>query len=322
MDHLIGRDARRVEEFVGLGGVVFPFGLGVWAMVSWGLSPSYGSATALFIGATMVATSVGITARVLSDLRKLDTPEGVTILGAAVVDDILGIIVLTLVLGMSSGAQLAWGPVAEIALKVLVFLGIAALGIAASRFLSRAIRLFKSPGSEIALALGVCLIFSAFAEVLGLAMIIGAYFSGLALSATDLAKELRERLHGLYHAIVPIFFVVMGMMVNLQAMKATWAFGLFLSLLAVISKVVGCGLPSLLAGFNRVGSFRIGIGMLPRGEVALIIAGVAIARGAIAQDLYGVAVLMTLVTTVIAPIVLVPAFKHGGSGLRRSGESA
>ena len=137
-----------------------------------------------------------------------------------------------------------------------------------------------------------------------------------------MAERLRDRLHGLYHAIVPVFFVVMGMLVDLKAMWATLAFGLVLSLLAVISKVIGCGLPALFVGFNRLGAVRIGIGMLPRGEVALIIAGVGIAQGVIGQDLYGVAVLMTLVTTVLAPIALVPAFRYGGSGVRSAGETA
>ena len=122
---------------------------------------------------------------------------------------------------------------------------------------------------------------------------------------------------GLYHGLVPIFFVVMGMMVDLSAMSGVVVFGTVVSVLAILSKVLGCGLPAMLVGFNKVGAWRIGIGMLPRGEVALIIAGVGLSRGIIGPDIFGVAIMMTVITTLMAPIVLVPAFSKGGSGRRR-----
>ena len=119
-----------------------------------------------------------------------------------------------------------------------------------------------------------------------------------------------------YHALVPIFFVVMGMMVDVTTMGTVIVFGLVITVLAILGKVVGCGIPALIAGFNKVGSWRIGIGMLPRGEVALIVAGVGLSRGVIGQDLFGVSILMTIVTTIMAPIILVPLFDRGGSGRR------
>jgi Kef-type K+ transport system membrane component KefB len=119
-----------------------------------------------------------------------------------------------------------------------------------------------------------------------------------------------------YHAIVPIFFVVMGMMVDVTTMGTVLVFGIVITLLAILGKVVGCGIPAMLSGFNKAGSWRIGIGMLPRGEVALIIAGIGLSRGIIESDIFGVAILMTVITTLLAPIILVPAFKSGGSGRR------
>ncbi len=120
----------------------------------------------------------------------------------------------------------------------------------------------------------------------------------------------------MYHALVPIFFVTMGMLVDFGAMLPVLAFGSVVTLLAIVGKVAGCAAPALLVGFNRMGATRIGLGMLPRGEVALIIAGAGLTSGTITSDIFGVAVLMTIVTTVLAPVLLVPSFKRGGSGLR------
>lgn len=173
-------------------------------------------------------------------------------------------------------------------------------------------------GASIALAL--VLIASALAEAFGLAMIIGAYSIGLALSGTKLAERLASHgehgLTSLYHALVPVFFVVMGMLVDVSAFRGVLGFGIVLTFLAIIGKVGGCALPALGVGFNRRGAWRIGIGMLPRGEVALIVAGVGLAEGAIGSDIFGVAILMTMVTTFLGPLLLGPAF-NGGSGLRR-----
>ena len=148
-------------------------------------------------------------------------------------------------------------------------------------------------------------------------MIIGAYTIGLSLSGTSLARNIEESMMGLYDGLVPIFFVVMGMMVDLSVMSGVFVFGSVISVLAILSKVLGCGLPAMLVGFNKVGAWRIGIGMLPRGEVALIIAGVGLSRGIIGQDIFGVAIMMTVITKLIAPIILVPAFLKGGSGRRK-----
>ena len=116
---------------------------------------------------------------------------------------------------------------------------------------------------------------------------------------------------GVYHFMVPIFFVVMGMLVDVEAMGGALVFGLVLTALAIASKLIGSGAPAMAVGFNARGAWRVGLGMLPRGEVALIIAGIGLSRGVIEQDVFGVAIMMTVVTTVIATILLVPAFKDG-----------
>ena len=300
-----------------MGGVILPFVLGVFATVVFGLATGPLDPVALFVGAILTATSVGITARVLGDIRKLDTPEGVTILAGAVIDDVLGIIVLAIVVSLGASGDVSLENLLVVGGKALGFwLGLMAVGILFSKWISRALSSFRSSGASLALALAIAFLAAALAEMFGLAMIIGAYTIGLALSNTEVAEDLREPMESVFHALVPIFFVVMGMLVNFGAMGPVLGFGLVVSVLAVISKVVGCGVPALAVGFNRWGATRIGIGMMPRGEVALIVAGVGLSRGVIEADIFGVSIMMTLVTTVLAPMLLVPVFKRGGPGTR------
>ncbi|MSQ41098.1 MAG: cation:proton antiporter [Dehalococcoidia bacterium] len=303
---------------VAIGGVVVPFFLGAFAVVAFGLADSLWHPTALFMGAIMTATSVGITARVLADLGRLNTSEGVTVLGAAVIDDVLGIMVLTIVVGIAAAGQVSLAQVALIGAKAIGFwVGLTGLGILLSSHLDRFLGWFGSSKARLGLALALALLGSGVAELAGLAMIIGAYSMGLAFSTTQVRLALAEPLQALYHALVPVFFVVMGMLVDLKAMAAVLAFGLVITLLAIVGKVLGAGAPSLAVGFNLRGAWRVGIGMLPRGEVALIMAGVGLARGVIGADIFGVAIMMTVVTTIMAPLLLVPAFRKGGEGTRR-----
>ncbi len=306
-------------SLIAIGGVVFPFILGSWLAVLFGVANSIGDPSALFVGAIMTATSVGITARVLSDIRKLDTPEGVTILAGAVIDDVLGILVLAIVVSLASTGSVSGAEIGIVFGKALGFwLALTGVGIILSPWISKVISLFKVEGAKIGLALALAFFCAALAEMFGLAMIIGAYSIGLALSSTKLAKILREPLEAVYYALVPIFFVVMGMLVDFGAMGQVIWFGIALSLIAVISKIIGCGIPSLAVGFNRKGALRIGIGMMPRGEVALIVAGVGLTNGIIGPDVFGVVIMMTIVTTLLAPIALVPIFNSPGSGLRKN----
>ncbi len=304
---------------IAIGGVVVPFVLGVLATVIFVPEVThFAQPEALFIGATMVATSVGITARILSDIKKLDTPEGVTILAGAVVDDVLGILVLAIVVGISRGEGGVSGKeIAFITFKAVgVWIAIMGLGLLFSKQIEKLINWFKSDGASLALGLAFCFLASGIAELCGLAAIIGSYAMGLALSDRKISNKLVKSLEPVFYFLVPVFFVVMGMLVDFGSMSQDILFGVVLSILAVISKVFGCGLPSLGVGFNRRGAIRIGIGMLPRGEVALIVAGVGLANGVIPTDMFGVAVMMTMVTTLLAPIFLVPLFEKGGSGLK------
>ena len=303
---------------VALGGIILPFALGSGATVLFGFANSFLSSEALFMGAIMTATSVGITARVLADLKSLDRPEGVTILAAAVVDDVLGILVLTVVVGASAASSFSAGALGIVAIKAVGFwLGLTAIGIWAAPYIERLINKFHTEGTGLVITLSLAFLAAGAAELAGLAFIIGAFSVGLALSATELAHKVEKELSGIIQFVVPIFFVVMGMLVDVSSMMNAVVFGIVLSVLAILSKLLGSGALALVTGFNLLGSTRIGVGMIPRGEVALIIAGIGLSQGIIGQNLFGVSIMMTIITTLIAPIILVPLLKNDHSGTRK-----
>lgn len=309
---------------VGIGGVLFSFVfgdlLGVVLMKTTFMDPR-----CLFLGILSTATSVGITARILSDQKKMDSPEGVTILAAAVFDDVLGIIMLAVVLGIvavttGGGGTLDAAAILGIAGKAFgIWLGFTALGLVFAKRIASFLKIFKHSYDFSILALGIALLLAGVFEKQGLAMIIGAYVTGLSLSKTDIAAVIQERIHGLYEFFVPLFFAVMGMLVNVKEILSpeVLVFGGLYSLVAILAKIVGCGAPSLALGFNGKGALRIGAGMVPRGEVALIIAGIGLASGVLDERLFGVTILMTLVTTLVAPPVLNLTLKLPGRGTRK-----
>ncbi|MFA5689187.1 MAG: cation:proton antiporter [Kiritimatiellales bacterium] len=309
-------------SIVGIGGLLVAFVFGDLCAVWFGLAPSFMHPTALFLGTISTATSVGITARILAEKRKMSSPEGVTILAGAVIDDVLGIVTLAIVVGMSKVAQaggtMDWLGIGIIAGKALGFwIVCTAVGLVAAPKLTGTLKKLGSPEIIVSISLGIALMLAGLSEMAGLAMIIGAYITGLSLSRTDVVQELQNRLQGIYDMLVPVFFCVMGMLVNFSAMRSALVFGLIYSFVAIAAKVVGCGLPAYFTQFNLRGSLRIGLGMLPRGEVALIVAGIGLSSQAIGQDIFGVAILMTIITTMVAPPLLVRSF-NGKPGLKDS----
>jgi Kef-type K+ transport system membrane component KefB/mannitol/fructose-specific phosphotransferase system IIA component (Ntr-type) len=318
-----------VGSFVGIGGIIFSFifGAGVTLLFSNTLlhqNLSFFSPQTLFLGIMSAATSVGITARILSENKKMETPEGVTILAGAVVDDVGGIIVLAIVMGIiganSSSGTINWLKIGSIALKsVGIWLAATIIGIIASHKISGLLKLFKTKTTIAILSLGLALIVSGLFEEAGLAMIIGAYVTGLSLSNTDIKNLIHEVLHPVYNFFVPVFFCVMGMLVDIRTFLSPQIliFGLLYTIGAILAKIIGCGLPSTFFNFNLKGALRIGTGMIPRGEIALIVAGIGISAGFIPQKIFGVSVLMTLVTTLVAPPFLITTLKIPGSGTRK-----
>jgi Kef-type K+ transport system membrane component KefB len=310
---------------VALIGVLAPIGLG-WSAALW-LLPESPTVVHLFVGAALSATSVGITARVLKDLGRLQSPEGQIILGAAILDDVLGLIVLAIVTGIASaaagGAALSGAAIVGILLRAILFLG---LTVTLGHFLSSPIvRVAARTGHpEVMLVLGLALCFTlAFvAEQVGLADIIGAFAAGLLLDPYGRGVRTREEdatlaelLHPLSSLFVPLFFVVMGLQVDLGSLASLSAlgFGLVLILCAFAGKLA-CAVGVRGRGVSRL---AVAIGMMPRGEVGLIFAGIGTTltlagQPLLSPSLFSAVVLMVLVTTVVTPVGLRWAFQRRG----------
>jgi Na+:H+ antiporter len=298
-----------------------PLALG-WAAAAW-LLPASPQAAHVFAGAALSATSIGISARVLKDLDKTQSPEGRIILGAALLDDVIGLIVLAIVSGVATaaagGTPLSGVAVAGIVGRAIVFLAlVGGLGRLISKPIVRLAGRAGQPDIMLAIGLFLCFTLAYTAELIGLAGIIGAFAAGLILDPYGVGVRAREEdaplaelLHPFSTLIVPLFFVLMGIKVDLAGLVSGPVFGLAIALTAcgIAGKLV-CGLGVRERGVSRL---AVGIGMLPRGEVGLIFAGIGTTlviagRPVFDQSVFSAVVLMVLITTMIAPSALRWAF--------------
>lgn len=310
---------------IGIGGVIFSFILGDLAGMLFmkfvsGTNFGFTHPVPLFFGVISTATSVGITARILSEKKKMNSPEGVTIISGAVIDDIIGIIILAIVVGIVKSGNIAWKQITMISLKaVAIWIGFTVLGLVFSRQISSFLKRFKDKSVITVMSFALALLLAGIFEKSGLAMIIGAYIMGLSLSKTDLSYTIQEYISILYNFFVPIFFCVMGMLVNLKAMTSlTIIFlGMIYLLFAILGKLIGCALPAFFLNFNSKGAIRIGVGMIPRGEVALIIASIGLSAGILSDDAFSIAIFMTFITTLITPPILAKMFESDVPVLRK-----
>jgi Na+:H+ antiporter len=282
---------------VAVSGVVLPFLLGLWYMKA----ESHNAVESIFVGAAMVATSVGITARVLADLGALATRAARVILAAAVLDDILGLLVLAVVSSLSTGEvhylQLLTVAGEAIAFAlVMIFFGSRVIG----RFQPHVEKL-RARNSAFALSIILCLGLSLASVYIGMAAIVGAFLSGLAFADHSERWRLHENAHPLSEFLAPFFFVILGVQVNVHtfAKPGLISMATIICVLAIVGKLIGCGLGSLRLGFKD--ALRVGVGMIPRGEVGLIIAGVGLTLHTISDAVYAIVLLMSIVTTLVAP---------------------
>lgn len=299
-------------------GVITPFALG-WGVARW-LVPGDPPLAHVFVGATLTATSVGITVRVLKDLGSLQSREGQIVLGAAVLDDVLGLVVLAVVSGLVATAA-AGGPgfsglaVTWIVLKAMAFLGITVgLGHRLSGPIVRLAARTGQHGILLVFGLAICFALAFVAERIGLAGIVGAFTAGLLLDpygegvrARDEEATLAELLHPLSSLFVPLFFVLMGIQVDVASLvtRESVGFGVVLVLVAVAGKLA-CAGGVVGRGINRL---AVGIAMVPRGEVGLVFAGIGAAlvlegRPLLSQATFSALVLMVVATTLLTPIGL------------------
>ncbi len=318
-----------VEEFkkagfastlTAIGGVALPMGVGtLYAMLA-----GYSGFVPLFIGTVLTATSVSISAQTLRELGRLKTKVGMTILGAAVIDDVLGIIVLTLVLGLAgAGGGGVTGVSLLIAKMVLFFVLASYIGKLAIPPFLKWVR--RSPVNQglTAAALMLVFVFSVLAEMSGVADITGAYIAGIIIGTTKYKDEILERSEGLgYSFLIPVFFVSIGLQAEVGALGSGWVFVIILSLIAVLTKVIGCGLGAKISGFNWDKSIVIGVGMISRGEIALIIAAIGLQGNIIDNTLYTGIVVMVLVSTIVTPPLLKVTSHFSDKRASNSGEHA
>ena len=288
---------------VGSIGVALPFFAGFFVFRFFGFE----ALQAMLVATALTATSIAISVQVLSHLGKLKSPEARLILGAAIIDDVLALAVLSVVTSMVEHGVTV-DPV-EITFLILKVLGLFAVLLIASiiilpKVVARA-DLWKARGSVEAVATAAFFGIAALATLAGLSPIVGAFAAGMALASTPILKRLEEYVGKLEFIFAPLFFAIIGAQVDLTGLNLNVL--LLASVLigiAIVTKLVGCGLPAMLFLKNKERSMRVGIGMVSRGEVGLIVAGVGVTSGVLSGDIYTVVILMVVVTTILTPILL------------------
>jgi len=295
---------------VALGGIALPFLLGFGYMAMSG-HPIH---EATFVAAAMVATSVGITARVLRDLDALKTLAAKIILGAAVLDDIIGMILLAFVVGLASAGGVQWLQIAVLIAEAVGFcLFMLFVAPRVMRRVSPNIGRLSTHNPQLILALTICLGLSVAAEKIGLAAIIGAFFAGLTFSDFSPRWNLQPRVEAINEFLAPFFFFTMGARLDLRVLTPELIFSaVVICILAIVAKIVGCGAPVLGKGLAT--AMQVGVGMTPRGEVGLIVALIGLQMNMVSPAAYAIVIFMTAATTIFAPPVLRVLFRPAVAG--------
>jgi Kef-type K+ transport system membrane component KefB len=280
-------------------GVLLPFVGGVALMRALGVDP----VAALVAGAALTPTSVGISARVFNDLGRLQSPEGQVVLGAAIFDDVIGLVILSVISGVVAGGSVTWLGVGRTAGVAVGFIAVAlVMGSVAIPPLFKAVERIRSTGGLGLIALAFALSLAWLAAASGSAMIIGAFAAGLILHPTPQRREIEVSVTALGHLFVPIFFAGVGAAVELRTLASPSVLLIGAALLAVgaAGKIAAGFSPWWFDGHKML----IGVGMLPRGEVELIIAQMALASGAISSGLFGALMLVVAATVLISPVII------------------
>lgn len=296
------RKAGFAATLTAIGGVILPMAAGSL----YSLSAGYSGFIPLFIGTVLTATSVSISAQTLRELGKLKSKVGMTILGAAVIDDVLGIVVLTLVLGLAGAGGGGAAAITWVIAKMGLFFFL-------SIFIGKIIipPLLKwfhhTPVTQgiTSAALVLVFLFAFAAEKSGVAGITGAYIAGIIMGTTKYKEEITERAEALgYPFLIPVFFVGIGLSAEIKTLTGGILFTVILSIIAVLTKIVGCGAGAKISGLSWKKSLIVGTGMISRGEIALIIASLGLSKNLIDSSLYTSLVVMVLVSTVATPPLL------------------
>ncbi len=292
---------------IALFGILVPWVAGYFLALAFG----FNSNIAIFVGVALTATSIAITANVLKEMGKLQTDVAKAIIGAAVIDDILGLLALSISTQIISNA-FSILDVTTILIKAAGFLVIGAY--AGHKFLSKlVVRVDKTKISQsypefvFIFAMMLAFLYATLAEVIGLSSIVGAFIAGVSLGSVSLkhGKDYKAGAEYLHIIFASVFFISLGILADLKFLTPnTIVFITLLTVLGVASKVIGCGIPARLQGMSLKNSLIVGVGMVPRGEVAMIVALIGLNQNIFGQEIYVSLVLMSLLTTIIAPIIL------------------
>jgi Kef-type K+ transport system membrane component KefB len=289
---------------VGSLGVVVPFFVGFYVFLTFGLE----AIESMLIATALTATSIAITVQVLTELGKMQTREARLILGAAIVDDILAIAALSVVTTMVQTGDTT-PAIMDIVFLILKILGLFAALLIGSVFIIPRIlhreRLWRSEGSMEGITTAAFFGAAGLAAFVGLSPIVGAFSVGMAVASTRVIKQVEEYVSKLGIIFVPLFFAIIGAQVDLRGinLEVLYLSGIVIAI-AIITKLVGCGLPAFIFLRNKGKAMRVGIGMISRGEVGLIIAGVGVSSGALSANVYTTVIIMVALTTIITPIWL------------------
>ena len=295
---------------VGALGVVIPFLMGFVILSIYGLD----SFEILLIATALTATSIAISIQVLTELGKMQSKEARLILGAAIVDDILAIAILSVVVTMVQSGDTT-PQIMDIIFLILKILGLFAVLLTGAVFLIPKIlhreKLWRSKGSIEGITTAIFFGIAGIAAYVGLSPIVGAFAAGMAVASTRLIKQVEEYAHKLQFIFAPLFFAIIGAQVDLRGINFDVLIisGMIISI-AIVTKLVGCGLPSMLFLKDKSKSMKVGIGMISRGEVGLIVAGVGVTSGVLSSDIYTSIIIMVAVTTIITPIWLKKSYKN------------
>jgi len=300
------RTLGRQSFVVGAFGVIVPFLLGLYIILLVPLPPT-DLPGALIVAAALTATSIAITMRTLEELGALDSLEGRLMINAAVIDDVLGLIVLSIVISIittgvaPSPAEATWVLLRTLGLWLVLLLSVVYIG---SRLVTFSKKSAARGTVEIA-ATALCFASAAVSAAIGLHPIVGAFSAGMAIAESKVLAQVREYIGKVNLIFSPIFFAVIGARLNVWALTPMAFYGMLLILaIAITSKVVGCGIPAaLVTRSSRIGVI-VGVGMISRGEVGLIVGGIGLAAGAINQDVYAQIVAMAVITTIVTPMLL------------------
>ncbi|GGD63002.1 cation:proton antiporter [Paenibacillus nasutitermitis] len=284
---------------VAVGGIILPFIGGYGVAMTLGLS----NTQSLFLGLLLCATSVSISVQTLKEMNQLNSREGTTILGAAVVDDVIVVVMLAVMMSLLGTEDISLGIL--LSKKILFFIVILVAGWFAVPWVMRILAPFRVSEAVMSGALIICFSFSYFAELMGVAGIIGAFAAGIAVSQTKFRHDVETKVEPIaYTLFVPVFFVSIGLNISFQGLGNQILFIVLVTVIAVLTKLVGGGIGARITGFGNRSSLAIGSGMISRGEVALIIAASGLESGLLPQNYFTSVVLVVILTTLITPPLL------------------